>query len=51
MTSASGKCGRKSVFGDGGLRSEDGGNGFECYPEIDILTIGDASLYASAIVC
>lgn len=39
-----------AVLGYGGLFHQDGGNGFEGNAEVDVLSVGDASLYATATV-
>ena len=39
-----------AVLGYGELFHQDGGNGFEGNAEVDILSVGDASLYATATV-
>ena len=35
---------------DGLLLAEQGGHGLEGYAEVDVLSVGDASLYAAAVV-
>ena len=39
-----------AVLGYGGLFHQDGGNGFEGNAEVDVLSVGDASLYTAATV-
>lgn len=50
MTATGGECGGLSVLCNGLLRLKECGYGFECHSEIDVLSVGNAALYASAIV-
>ena len=51
VTTTGGQPGRRAVPVDRFLLSEQRGDGLEGYTEVDVLTIGDAALYAATVVC
>ena len=50
VAAAGGEGGGLAVDGDGVLLHEQGGHGLEGYAEVDVLSVADAALDASAVV-